>query len=131
MLFNQVCDAKSLNAYDDSFSLFLYTNVNYLYRLGMGEGYLVELMTISTLSFFLFYTRYEAQSSDESPLQIFADLHCVAMVGLAHCWVQKMSRDDEPVNRGVVSTPLRQLPRRVAAAHAAGGPLQRPPVLRG
>ena len=30
----QVCDAKSLNAYDGTFSLFLYTNVNYLYRLG-------------------------------------------------------------------------------------------------
>ena len=37
----QVCDAKSLNAFDDSFSLFLYTNVNYLYRLGMGEAYMV------------------------------------------------------------------------------------------
>ena len=26
---------------------------------GMGEAYMVELMTITTLSFFLFYTRFE------------------------------------------------------------------------
>jgi hypothetical protein len=53
-----VCDAKSLNFGDDSFSSFLYINVSYLYRIGIGEAYIVELMTITTLSFFLFYTSF-------------------------------------------------------------------------
>ena len=62
VLTRQVCDAKSLNFNDDSFSAFLYVNVNYLYRLGVGEAYIVELMTISTLSFFLFYTSFLAEA---------------------------------------------------------------------
>jgi hypothetical protein len=59
----QVCDAKSLDFNDDSFSSFLYIHVSYLYRIGFGEAYIVELMTITTLSFFLFYTSFlgEAQ----------------------------------------------------------------------
>ncbi len=57
-----VCDAKSLNFNDDSFSSFLYINVSYLYRIGIGEAYIVELMTITTLSFFLFYTSFLAEA---------------------------------------------------------------------
>ena len=58
-----VCDAKTLDASDGTFSLFLYTQLHYLYRIGFGEAYLVELMTITVLSFFLFYTSFldEAQ----------------------------------------------------------------------
>jgi hypothetical protein len=52
-----VYDNKSLNFGDDSFSSLLYINVSYLYRIGIGEAYTGdELMTITTLSFFLFYT---------------------------------------------------------------------------
>jgi hypothetical protein len=58
----QVCDAKSLAFFDDSFSSFLYVNVNYLYRISLGEAYLVELVTIATLSFFLFYTSFLAEA---------------------------------------------------------------------
>jgi hypothetical protein len=62
VLTRQVCDAKSLDFYDDSFSSFLYINVNYLYRIGVGEAYMMELMTITTLSFFLFYTSFLAET---------------------------------------------------------------------
>ena len=32
--------------------------VSYLYRIGFGEAYLVELMTIATMSCFLFFTSF-------------------------------------------------------------------------